>query len=186
MMNVQAPTAGKGILLPGVLAHSFAVLAVLCMTIFAPFIVHLLPAWGDARWGERLLPIFYAPLLVTLRLPLGVAAMFSLSTPWLNHVATGHPTPAICLLLTFQLTSFCLGLYWLRRQIGLFFWLCWPAYLFSVITGCLVLVVWPALLPFTNAPQYLLRSLTITWPGLLVLLLLNWLAVRTLPPTASV
>lgn len=184
-MNVQASTAAKGGFLPWVAAHALVVAGVLSLAVFAPFVVHLLPAWGDARWGERLLPIFYAPLLASLRMPLAAAAILSLATPWLNLWVTGHPSPPISLLLTFQLTSFCLGLYWLRMKMGLRFWLCWPAYLGSAISGCLILLVWPDLLPWTNAAGFLLRSVTVTWPGLLILLLLNWLAVRDQPPAAT-
>ncbi len=36
------------------------------LSLFLPFLIHLLPSYDDAAWGPRLLPIFYAPLLAAL------------------------------------------------------------------------------------------------------------------------
>ncbi|MDX2110340.1 MAG: hypothetical protein SFY80_08885 [Verrucomicrobiota bacterium] len=165
-------------------ARTMELAGYMALSVFAPFLTHFLPVMGDARWGERLLPLYYAPLLAALRSPLWLVAVLSLAAPWVNFAISNSPPPPMAMLLTVQLTAFALGIRWMRLARGEHWWLPLAGYLVAVAMGAVLLLLWPELNPRTSPAQFLLRAFTIPWPGLLVLLGLTWLT-RRIPPNAS-
>jgi len=81
---------------------------VLGMTLFLPFLVHLLPSWDDSPLGAHLLPIFYAPLAAMMMGRMGIALGVSLAAPWINHLLTGLPPVPMAMTLCLQLVVFLL------------------------------------------------------------------------------
>jgi hypothetical protein len=71
-----------------------------------PFLVHLLPADGGPPHGARLLPIFYAALVLVLRgAPVPALAVAALA-PLLNRALTGMPAGPMLPTLTIELLLF--------------------------------------------------------------------------------
>jgi hypothetical protein len=61
-MRTAAAVKTEGMTAGRVLRLAKETTLVLGMTLFLPFLVHLLPSWDDSPLGAHLLPIFYAPL----------------------------------------------------------------------------------------------------------------------------
>jgi hypothetical protein len=153
-----------------------AVAVTLIVAVTLPLLVHLLPPVGGAPLGARLLPIFIAPLLAVIFFRPLVAVLASLAAPLLNHLLIGMPPFALALLITVELAVFTLvfaGLH-LRRP-G--FLLAAPlAYLAGMAAAVVVLFITP-LIP---APPfaYFTDALVTAVPGILLLMLIHWAALR--------
>ena len=142
-----------------------------------PFIVH---AIGGQTAGVVWLPLFYAPVLaIALFRPL-VGIIAGLVTPFLNYLLTGAPPAPMALLLAIELVLFALLLSQTDRRWPRF-WAAAPlAYIIALVVSVFLLTVLIPLLPMPPG-QFLATALQSAWPGLLVLLLINWLVVRYVP-----
>jgi hypothetical protein len=84
------------------LVRSAATLSVgLVAALALPYLVHLLPADGGPPQGARLLPIFYAGLVLALRGATVPALAVAVLAPLLNRALTGMPAgPMLPTLMT--------------------------------------------------------------------------------------
>ena len=140
-----------------------------------PFIVH---AVGGPAAGGRWLPLFYVLIAAAILFHPLVGVVAGLVTPFLNHLLTGAPPLPIAVLLAVELVLFALVM-WQMSQRWPRFWGAAPlAFLVAKIGSMLLLFVVP-LLP-APPTQYFLSSVTTAWPGMLVLLLINFLVVQGL------
>lgn len=136
-----------------------------------PFLVHALPNPGPVPWGAKLLPIFFAGLVLVVRGAPIAALLVAAAAPSLNQAVTGMPAGPMLPLLTAELIAF---------------------------TGVLVIVraVAPKVLPYVGPVAYLVaallaravlslgvpplttleRAFTNAWPGMLLLLAVGALA----------
>ena len=147
---------------------------VLGLTLFLPFVVHILPSWDDSPLGTHLLPIFYAPLGALLMNRMGVAVVASFLAPWVNHMLTGHPVVPMAALLCLQLMVFLMvGAYLVKHHFP--GWSLGPtgyivALLVSSVLGTLFQIIGkPFLLTLVRAPEALWKAV----PGLLILALIG-------------
>ena len=143
-----------------------------------PFLIHVLPVPEDARLGPRLLPIFYAPLLAALLGRMRSAWIVAVAAPWLNWLLTAHPAPRSVPVVTLQLLTFVFVLRVLVVRVGARWFLALPAYLFCMVTAALAAVIFPSLIGGSAAFDWAARSVTLGLPGIAILVLINWLAVR--------
>lgn len=158
---------------------------VLTLTLFLPFLVHLLPSWDDSPLGAHLLPIFYAPLGALFLGRMGIAVGVSVLAPWVNHLLTGQPPVPMAVVLCFQLVIFSLlGAVFLRRRIPAL--LTGPAaYAGALLASCCL----GSLLQLTGSPFPLALAafagiLLKAVPGLLILALIGWWFARHRPGAA--
>jgi hypothetical protein len=144
---------------PTVRAASMAV-AALGLAVLLPFLFHLLPASGGVPLGARLLPIFYAPLLVVAVFGWRWALVPALAAPSANHVLTGRPAAEMVGVLTLELVLFVSLLALARR---------WhPKLLLTAPLGYVIAKLLASLalgVPWEVAAAALQRA----WPGLVAL-----------------
>jgi len=157
----------------------------LCLSVLFPYMVHILPVPDDARLGPRLLPIFYAPLLATLWGRLGTAAAVALLAPAGNWALTGHPAPAGIVVMTVQLVGFVAALRGLIAGAGVSCFLAVPAYVAGLAGSALLAALAPALIGGQPALAWAVHSAVIGLPGIAILVLISWLALRHYPPGAA-
>jgi hypothetical protein len=145
----------------------------LAVALALPFLVHLLPVSG-APAGARLLPIFYAGLLLLLRgAPLPAIAV-AFVAPHLNAALTGMPAGLMLPTLAVELPAFTAAmLVALRLAPGAARFLAPVAYLLATLLARTL--VWPD----APAPAAILAAaVSVSWPGLLALLAIGALAPR--------
>jgi hypothetical protein len=153
----------------------------LTLSVLFPFMIHLLPVPEDARLGPRLLPMFYAPLLASLLGRGGSALVVALVAPWLNTLLTGHPAPRGGIVMTIELVVFVGVLRLLLARVGGRWFLAIPAYVWCMIAATIVVACIPSLIGGRSATTWALQSVSMGLPGVGVMLLINWLAVRNYP-----
>lgn len=160
---------------PGVLRLAGESAVVLSLTLFLPFLVHLLPSWDDSPLGAHLLPIFYAPLAALLMGRLGIALLVSMMAPWVNHLLTGLPAVPMAVMLCLELVLFLLVVQWLRDK-QLPGWSLGPAgYSLSlVVTGLLGTLFQLSGLPFPLGLGQVPLSWMAALPGMAILALVGW------------
>ena len=115
-MRMATAVKAEGMTAVRVLRLAKETTLVLGMTLFLPFLVHLLPSWDDSPLGAHLLPIFYAPLAALLMGRMGIALGVSLAAPWINHLLTGMPPVPMAMMLCLQLVLFLLVAQILHRR----------------------------------------------------------------------
>lgn len=155
----------------------------LVLSLLFPFMIHLLPVPDDTRLGPRLLPMFYAPLLGALLGRTRSAVAVALVAPWLNWILTTHPAPRGAVVMTVQLVVFVAVIRAGIARLGPRFYLAVPAYLIGILASMLLLLGFPALNGGRPVLAWASTTVTMALPGVAVLLLINWLAVRWYPPT---
>ena len=153
-----------------------ATLATVAATLLLPFLVHLLPPSGGVPLGARLLPLFIAPFLAVVLFHPAVALVASLVTPLLNRLLTGQPAWEMSVLLTVELFTFSLAAWLLVRRWPKFWGNAPLAYVIAKAASLLLLSVLP-LLP-VSPWRFFGSSLQTALPGVLVLLVLNFIVVR--------
>lgn len=188
MMN-QGPTAtpsGIAGQLPAARWRAAEAAGLFALTLFAPFVIHLLPVWGDETWGARLLPMFFGPLLAAMFCRMEVGIAIALLAPWANHFLTGRPLPPMAVILCLQLLVFVLFLRWRFAVRG-------PrihdpvfAYPTAVAASAGLIAVVPALHPAGPFAHWVGSVLT-AWPGMALLAAVTYLAIRfhRQPPAAA-
>jgi hypothetical protein len=157
----------------------------LCLSVMFPFMIHLIPVPGDAQLGPRLLPMFYAPLLAALWGRARSAVTLAVAAPWLNWALTMHPSPAGAIVMVVELLGFVFVLRILLARVGARWFLAAPAYLASMAAAVLVTAVFPDLIEGRAALAWVAQSVVIGLPGVAILVLINWLALRFYPPGAA-
>jgi hypothetical protein len=165
------------------LARELGVL--LALSVMFPFMVHVIPVPADAQLGPRLLPMFYAPLLAALWGRARSAIMLALAAPWLNWALTSHPVPLGAVVMMVELLAFVLVFRLLMAEFGARWYLAAPAYLSGKIAAVLVATLFPALMGGGPAFAWAVQGVVIGAPGIAILVLINWLALRFYPPGPS-
>ena len=182
----ESASVGTGRLLRFLTASVARELGILlCLSVLFPFMVHVLPVPEDARLGPRLLPIFYAPLLATLWGRGRTAVAVALLAPWLNWALTGHPSPPGAGVMTVQLLGFVIALRALLAGVGARWFLAAPAYCCGLATSAAVAAIIPSLIGGRAVLAWAAQSAIIGLPGIAILLLITWLALRHYPPGAA-
>jgi hypothetical protein len=147
----------------------------LAAALVLPFIVHLIPAGAGPPYGARLLPIFFASLVLVLRGAPVPAIAVALLAPLLNRAVTGMPEGPMLPTLLVQLAIFTVLLVLALRASPRFARNLGPvAYLAAAALAR------PLLGADLAVYETLRTALTVAWPGLLLLL-----AVGVIARTAS-
>jgi hypothetical protein len=138
-----------------------------------PFLVHLLPATSGPPAGARLLPIFFASLVLVLRgAPLAALAVAAMA-PLLNRIVTGMPAGPMLPTLLLELTVFtALLIVAVRLAPRIAPFLAPVAYLVAATLAGSVLASSAVSL------DVLVSTVSISWPGLVMLLAVGALAGR--------
>ena len=157
----------------------------LALSVMFPFLIHILPVPEDARLGPRLLPMFYAPLLAALLGRTRSALFVAVVAPWLNWALTSHPTPPGAVVMMLQLLTFVGVLRALLAGIGPRWFLAAPAYVACLLAGVLVATLFPGLIGGRAPMAWAAQGFATGWPGLAVLVAINWLAIRYWPTDRS-
>lgn len=165
------------------LAHELGIL--LSLSVMFPFMIHVIPVPENAQLGPRLLPMFYAPLLATLWGRPRSALVVALLAPWLNWALISHPSPPGAIVMMVQLLGFVYVLRTLLTGMGAHWFLAAPAYFSGLAASVLATGIFPALIGGRAALAWAAQSVAIGLPGIAILLLLNWLALRHYPPGAG-
>jgi hypothetical protein len=165
------------------LARELGVL--LALSVMFPFMIHLIPVPEDSQWGPRLLPMFYAPLLAALWGRVRSAAAVALLAPWLNWVLTSHPSPPLAVVTMVELAGFVLVVRGLLAGVGPQWYLAAPAYLAGMAAAAVVTFCFPALIGGRPALAWAAQCVMTGEPGIVILLVINWLALRFYPPGAA-
>ena len=153
----------------------------LALSVMFPFLIHILPVPEDARLGPRLLPMFYALLLAALLGRTRSALIVAFVAPWLNWALTSHPSPPGAVVMMLQLLTFVGVLLALLARIGPRWFLAAPAYVGGVMAGALATALFPSLIGGRPPMAWAAQGFVTGWPGLAVLVLINWLATRYAP-----
>jgi hypothetical protein len=154
-----------------------ALLVTIALMLLFPYLIHLI---GGPTAGGRWLPIFYAPFVAALLFQPVVAIVAALSAPFLNHLLTGAPALPMAVVLSVELLVFVLLARQMARRWPAFWGAAPLAYLLAKLSSTLLLAILPVTLLPLSPGQFLSSSLAAAWPGLLVLLFINWLTVRGL------
>ncbi len=162
------------------LAREMGILLVLSMGF--PFMLHLLPVPENSQLGPRLLPMFWAPLLGCLWGRTTTAVVVAAVAPWLNWLFTRHPVPPVGVLMTIQLLVFVGTLRGLLTWTPVRHVAALPAYAAAMLVATGMVALWPELGRGAPALAWVGRAVTMAWPGVLILVLINWLALRAYPP----
>ena len=167
-MSIQQLAKNRPVQIPA------TIITIILMVIF-PFIIHLI---GGPLAGSRWLPIFYAPLVAAVLFHPLVAVAAGITAPILNHLLTGAPPLPMVAILSFELVIFGIAVYYLNRRWPAF-WAAAPlAYLLAKAGSALLIAVLPFSIAPVSAWQFFSTSLVNAVPGLLVLLLINWLLLK--------
>lgn len=153
----------------------------LCLSVMFPFMIHVIPIPGDARLGQRLLPMFYAPLLAALLGRTRSALLLALAAPWLNWALTSHPAPPGAVVMMVELLGFVFVLRLLLAKVGAHWCLAAPAYFAGKIAAVVAVTLLPALISGRAAPGWAAQSVIVGAPGIAILVLINWLMLRHYP-----
>jgi hypothetical protein len=145
------------------------------LTMLLPFIVH---SFGGPPVGARWLPLFYAPFLAAMMFHPLVSLTAGVITPFLNHMITGSPVLPVAIILSFELAVFSVVAYQFTHRRPAFWGAAPLAYILAKVASLMLLAIWPGQLVTATPWQFFTTSLMNAWPGLLVLMAINWLAVR--------
>lgn len=146
-----------------------------------PFLVHLIPWAGERPLGAHLLPAFWTAFVAVYLYGFGIGALVALVVPVVNLATTGLPIAERTALITLELVAFAGFAALLVRR--------WPALRFAALFAWLaaraavLAVQWavPAFGYSRNPVDHFLSSTTSAWPGLAVMLAVNFALVRLLP-----
>jgi len=154
-------------------ARSIAMVSIgLTAALVLPFLVHLLPADGGPPMGARLLPIFYAGLVLVLRGAPVPALAVALLAPLLNRFLTGMPAGAMLPTLLIELLVFTLLLMLAVRLLPMSL----ARFLGPVAYLAATMVARPLVLPDVQPLATLAGAFPVSWLGLLMLLAIGALA----------
>jgi hypothetical protein len=158
-----------------------ATLVFTLLTLFIPFLAHLLPHQGATPVGAIWLPMFYMPFMAVVLFRVHVGILAGLLAPLVNFLVTGLPEPRFLMVLSLELTLFALLVSLGSKSVRKIpLWLLAPlGYVLAKLCSSAVLLAWPHLLGAPIAPQqFFLQSVGTAWPGLCALALLGLLTDR--------
>lgn len=170
----------------GIVTHLTELTLVIGLTMFLPFVVHMIPSWDDSPIGGKLLPIFYAPLIAALTRKWHVSILASVVSPWLNYLIFGSPTLGMASLLSLQLVPFCWFAFYAGHRFGARFWIGPVAFLVSKPVVLLLFWIIPSVLPRVHPLIFIYHTTVQALPGLIILGLISYLSTRVFPPDAHV
>lgn len=153
----------------------------LCLSVMFPFMIHVIPVPENAQLGPRLLPMFYAPLLAALLGRTRSALVVALLAPWLNWALTSYPFPRSALVMMVQLLAFVVAVRALLAGFGARWFIATPAYLSGMAAAVLAAAIFPGLIGGRGALEWAAHTVAIGLPGIAILMLINWLAIRCYP-----
>jgi hypothetical protein len=167
-MSLQQLTRNKTVQIPAL------IITVTLMLLF-PYLIHLV---GGPVAGTRWLPMFYAPFVAAILFNPLVAVVAGLSAPFLNYLITGAPPLPMAAILSFELALFGIIAHLLYRRWPAFWGTAPLAYLLAKISSALLLAILPVSLGPLSSWQFFSTSIINAIPGLLILLLINWLLLK--------
>lgn len=184
MQVVVAPASAPAGRIPRFLTASLAreLGILLCLSVMFPFMIHILPLPEDVRWGPRLLPMFYAPLLAALWGRVQSAVILAAAAPWLNWALTGHPPVPMAIVMMAELLGFVIALRVLLAHFGARWFLAAPAYFLGKMAAVLVTASFPRLIGGRPALVWAADGVVTGLPGILILVLINFLVMHYYPP----
>ena len=150
-----------------------AIGAVFAASVVVPWIIHFIPAAGEIPWGQRLLPMFIAPLIGVAFFPLHVGLIPALLAPVANGMITGLPNGNLILLLTAELVVFTLLTEFALRKRPRMWFAAPVAYLGGKVCSAVFIVSVPFFSAGRPGLALSIESLRLSVPGLLLLLLIN-------------
>jgi hypothetical protein len=109
----------------------------------------------------------------------------AVAAPWLNWALTMHPSPAGAVVMVVELLGFVFVLRFLLARVGARWFLAAPAYFAGMAAAVLVTAIVPDLIEGRAALAWAAQSVVIGLPGVAILVLINWLALRFYPPGAA-
>ena len=151
---------------------------VLAVASVLPVLVHLIPSDSVVPVGVRLLPIFYAPLVAIILFRPHVGIIAGLFAPLVNAVITGRPDVQTIYMLTADLFVFTAFLSLIYKRFKTFWGAALVAYLIAKFFSSVVLGIIPEFGAGQGRIEFFLYTIKISEPGLLILLLINFLAVK--------
>lgn len=149
----------------------------LALTMALPVFIHLIPHGGSVPLGARLLPIFYAPFIAVFFFKPHVGIIAGLLAPWANLLLTGRPDPGTALALSCELALFAVFskiIVNISRRAPI---AAPAAYIASIFITGVVLGMLPSFSEGILGLGAFTRALTISWPGILMLFLINTAAI---------
>lgn len=154
------------------------------LTLFLPYVIHMIPSWDDSPIGAKLLPIFYAPLIAALTRRLHVSLIACAVSPWINYLIIGRPSLAIAAMLCIQLIPFAYIAFKFGNRFSNKFWIGPIAYLVSKPVILVLFYTIPESMPPVQPLVYTLQTTINAIPGVLILGLLGMLSNRFHPPAS--
>lgn len=175
-MSTVGPTSITTFLSAGQIRQTAILLG---LSLFLPFVFHLLPSYDDSAWGPRLLPLFYAPILAALLYKPHVSLILAVVPLALNHLITGRPPGPVAVQLSLELLVFTgLARFFAGKQLP--FWLIGPAaYILGKPVMMLVLFLVSALPGHGDPVGWAMRTFLLAIPGVFILGLIGLFAGRT-------
>jgi membrane-associated HD superfamily phosphohydrolase len=152
-----------------------AILVLLVTACILPFIIHLIPPYNGIPMGAFLLPMFYIPFIAVFFYKLHVGLIIAALAPIINFLITGNPDWQFITVLSVELVVFTLFAYVLLKT----HWSTFAAplaYLLTKILSSLLLFLIPVL-PISPI-DFFSNSITNGAPGVVVLLVINWLLIK--------
>ena len=176
MMAAKSVTFDKSIIYIE-FVETFIVLAVASLL---PVLVHLIPSTAAVPVGVRLLPIFYAPLVAVILFRPHVGIIAGLFAPLASAVITGRPDIQAIYMLTADLFVSMVLLSLIYKRFKTFWGAALVAYLFAKFFSSVVLGIIPEFGAGLGRIEFFLYTIKISEPGLLILLLINFLTIKYL------
>ncbi len=152
-------------------------IAILASTCLLPFLIHLIPPFGDTPIGAMLLPMFYIPFIAIVFFRLHVGLIAAALAPVLNFLITGNPQWQLVAVLSFELIVFVLLAHQMLK-VDTFKWVAAPlAYLGAKVisSACLLFVT---LLPNVHPMNFFTQSVSNAVAGIIILALINVIVLR--------
>lgn len=154
--------------------RSAATLSVgLVAALVLPYLVHLLPPDGGPPQGARLLPIFYAGLVLALRGAFVPAMAVAVLAPLLNRALTGMPAGPMLPMLMMELVVFTVAMVAAVRFVPRA-----APYLAPLAYLGAAMIARPLLVPGAEPVGTLMATLPVAWVGLVMLLAVGIVASR--------
>ncbi len=157
----------------------------LALSLLFPFMVHLIPVPEEARLGQRLLPMFYAPLLGVLWGRPRMAALVAMLASWLNWLLTRHPSPPGAALMSLELLVFVGTVATLQARLGLRWFLAIPSYVAGKTATVAAAGLFPVLIGGRPLLAWVTNALGQGLPGLAILVVLTVFVLNFYPPSSS-
>ncbi|MGY6741364.1 MAG: hypothetical protein ACXIUQ_01410 [Cecembia sp.] len=157
---------------------------VLVAAIIFPFFIHLLPPYNGFPVGAYLLPMFYIPFIALFAYGWRLALPIALLAPFLNAMITGNPNWEFLVILTLELTIFSCIAYLLIQSDKVKLFAAPLSYIGAKISSSILLLFIPLVkaVPFDFFISSTLRAI----PGIVLLLLINYLMLKYFTPNNSV